>query len=272
METHDPLFIRYVAEINELPLIPLEDEEKLAKLIRKGNAAARTRLIEGNLRLVVKIALEYTGFGLPLMDIISEGNRGLIKAAGRFDPRKGGKMSTYASWWIKQSIKRALSNQGKTIRLPVHINDKIHKIRLVTAQLEGMLGREPTESELAEEIGISQERLEQLVNMSVRPLSLDAPYARDQDATISDVTEDENAECPVSRVVSIEMHSKLESMLDVLTARERTVIELRYGLNGKKEKTLEQVGAKLGVTRERIRQIQNYATQKMSKAANKRNL
>ena len=257
----------YLQEIAKTPLLTIEEEFSLAKRIRKGDKAARDHMIKANLRLVVKIAMDYKDFGLPLLDLISEGNIGLIKAVERFDPRKGGKLSTYAAWWIKQSIKRALANQSKTIRLPVHLVDKIAKMRRTAMALTEELGREPTDEEIAIELGIPTNKVAHLKSVSVRPASLDAPVGEDGDSsTFGEIVGDENAISPFENLRAKNLNSDLHGMVDSLDPREAEIIKLRFGLDGYDELTLEEVGRKFRVTRERVRQLQNLALTKMRRA------
>jgi RNA polymerase primary sigma factor len=257
----------YLQEIGKTALLTPKEEVQLARRIRKGDKAARDHMISANLRLVVKIAHDYKDFGLPLLDLISEGNIGLIKAVERFDPRKGGKLSTYAAWWIKQSIKRALANQSKTIRLPVHLVDKISKMRRTAMALTEELGREPTDEELAMELQIPTNKVAHLKSVSVRPTSLDAPIGEDGDSsTFGDIVGDENASSPFESLRERNLNSDLKAMVDSLEPREAEIIRLRFGLEGATEMTLEEVGRKFRVTRERVRQLQNIALSKMRKA------
>ena len=257
----------YLQEIGKTALLTIEEEVKLARRIRKGDKAARDHMISANLRLVVKIAMDYKDFGLPLLDLISEGNIGLIKAVERFDPRKGGKLSTYAAWWIKQSIKRALANQSKTIRLPVHLVDKISKLRRTAMALTEELGREPTDEEIAIELQIPTAKVAHLKSVSVRPASLDAPVGQDGDSsTFGEMVGDENATSPFEALREKSSNSDLYSMISTLEPREAEIIKLRFGLDGYDELTLEEVGQKFRVTRERVRQLQNIALSKMRKA------
>ena len=270
-ETHAPMerssLQLYLQEIGKTPLLTIDEEVVLAKRIRKGDKAARDHMISANLRLVVKIAMDYKDFGLPLLDLISEGNLGLIKAVERFDPRKGGKLSTYAAWWIKQSIKRALANQSKTIRLPVHLVDKIAKMRRTAMALSEELGREPTDEELAIELQIPTSKVAHLKSVSVRPTSLDAPIGEDGDsATFGDIVGDDNMANPLDALKERSQNADLRAMLDSLEPREAEIIRLRFGFDGYDEMTLEEVGRKFKVTRERIRQLQNIALSKIRKA------
>ncbi len=270
MDTPDTNIGLYLREISQVPLLTPKEEIKLAGQIKRGSKKAREKMITANLRLVVKIAHDFSNYGLPLLDLVSEGNIGLMKAVERFDPMKGGKLSTYASWWIKQSIKRALANQSKTIRLPVHLVDKIGKIRRVSAQMTEELGREPSNDELAEELGLSEAKVAHLKNVAVRPASLDAKISADDDTSFGDLVSDERAEDPFAALRDKDLREEVGDLLDVLDPRERKIISFRFGLGGGKERTLEEVGHKFGVTRERIRQLQNIALLKMRKALRKR--
>lgn len=255
----------YLQEIGQVGLLTPEEEVELAKRIKAGDAEARERMIKANLRLVVKIARDYENYGLPLLDLISEGNIGLMKAVERFDPSKGGKLSTYASWWIKQAIKRALANQSKTIRLPVHLVDKIAKMRRAAIRLQEILGREPTDEELAEELKIPVSRVTQMRTVSIRPTSLDAPIGDDDSNNFSEIIADESATTPYQQLEDQTFTSMLSELIKELDEREATILKYRFGLDGGGEKTLEEVGAKFGVTRERVRQIQNAALRKLRK-------
>ena len=257
----------YLQEIAKTPLLTIEEEVSLARRIRRGDKAARDHMISANLRLVVKIAMDYKDFGLPLLDLISEGNIGLVKAVERFDPRKGGKLSTYAAWWIKQSIKRALANQGKTIRLPVHLVDKISKMRRTAMQLTEQLGREPTDEELAIELQVPTAKVAHLKSVSVRPASLDAPVGDESDsATFGEIVGDENALDPHEGLREKNLTQDLHAMINSLDPREAEIIRLRFGLEGRDELTLEEVGRRFKVTRERIRQLEYLALNKMRRA------
>jgi len=260
----------YLREIGQIDLLTPEQEIELAARIKKGDKEARSIMIRANLRLVVKIAHDYANLGLPLLDLISEGNIGLMKAVERFDPAKGGKLSTYAAWWIKQSIKRALANQSKTIRLPVHLVDKISKMRRVSLQMSEELGREPTDDELADEIGLSLAKVSHLKTVAIRPASLDAPISDDDNTAFGEIVGDDDALTPFELLRDKNMRDELAELLAVLDEREKKIIFSRFGLDGGKPRTLEEVGKKFGVTRERIRQLQNIALSKLRRALQKK--
>ena len=266
----DPIIKIDLREIMGTPLLTAQQEIELAAGIKKGDQKARALMIKANLRLVVKIAHDYANLGLPLLDLISEGNIGLIKAVERFDPAKGGKLSTYGAWWIKQSIKRAMANQSKTIRLPVHLVDKISIVRRVAMKMTEELGREPTDEELAEEIGISSAKVSQLKTVSIRPASLDAPISDDDSTKFGEIVGDDDAQTPFELLSDKNLRDEVSELLDVLEDRERTIIFQRFGLDGGNPKTLEEVGKKFGVTRERIRQLQNIALDKLRRALRKK--
>jgi len=259
----------YLREIGLVKLLTPQEEIELAARIKKGDKKAREQMIKANLRLVVKIARDYEGIGLPLLDLISEGNIGLMKAVERFDPSKGGKLSTYGSWWIKQSIKRALANQSKTIRLPVHLVDKISKMRRTAMRLQEELGREPTDDELGGELGISASRVAQMRLAAIRPASLDAPIGDEDSNNFAEVVQDEAADTPYEQLEEKTVTKMLQEMVKTLDPREATILRARFGLDGGPERTLEEVGEKFGVTRERVRQIQNIALKKLRKMIEK---
>src|SRR6201987_354139 len=244
----------YLREIGQIPLLTPQEEIDLAARIKKGDREARALMIKANLRLVVKIAHDYANLGLPLLDLVSEGNIGLMKAVERFDPAKGGKLSTYAAWWIKQSIKRALANQSKTIRLPVHLVDKISKMRRVSLQMSEELGREPTDDELGDEIGIASGKVSQLKTVSIRPASLDASISDDDSTEFGEIVGDEEAQTPFELLRDKNLRDEVSDLLEVLDDRERKIIFQRFGLDGDKPKTLEEGGKKFGGPRERIGQ------------------
>jgi RNA polymerase primary sigma factor len=257
---------RYLRDIGQFPLLTPQQEIELAKKIKNGDAAARDRMINANLRLVVTIARDYANLGLPLLDLISEGNIGLTKAVERFEPTKGAKLSTYAMWWIKQSIKRALANQSKTIRLPVHLADKVAKVRRVSLQMSDELGREPTDDELGEEIGIDSDKITRIKSVGIRPASLDAPIADNDSTEFCEVIGDDKAQTPFELLRDKNLLGEVDGLLEVLDPRERKIISQRFGLNGAEPKTLEDVGKDFGITRERIRQLQNVALAKLRRA------
>jgi len=253
----------YLREIGEVKLLTPQEEIVLAKRIKKGDKKAREQMIKANLRLVVKIARDYDGLGLPLLDLINEGNIGLMKGVARFDPRKGAKLSTYASWWIKQAIKRALANQSKTIRLPVHVVDKVAHIRRAEMKLREVLDREPTDEEVAEELGLKPRRVRQYREAARAPVSLDSPIGTEESNSVSEIVADPNAAAPFDHLVRENDNALVQEVLATLTERESKILAMRFGLDNGKPKTLEEVGEAFGVTRERIRQIQDEALQKM---------
>jgi len=261
---------RYFQEIGQFPLLTPQQEVELAAKIRKGDLEARDRMINANLRLVVTIARDYANLGLPLLDLISEGNIGLTKAVERFDPTKGAKLSTYAMWWIKQSIKRALANQSKTIRVPVHLVDKVAKVRRVSLQMSDELGREPTDEELGEEIGIDSDKVARLKSVGIRPASLDAPIAENDSTEFAEIIGDDEAQTPFELLRDKNLLGEVDGLLEVLDSRETTIISQRFGLDGGGPKTLENVAKHFGITRERIRQLQNIALAKLRRALSKK--
>ena len=263
----------YMREIMKTDLLTPEQEIELAARIKKGDEKARELMIKANLRLVVKLARDYSSYGVPLSDLISEGNIGLMKAVERFDPTKGGKLSTYAGWWIKQAIKRALANQGKTIRLPIHLVDKLARVRRITAMLTEEMGEEPTDEVLSDVLGIPQRKLAMLKQAAQRPASLDAPASEGSEgsvATYAEVIGDENAVSPLDELANKNYLDELEGMLSVLDERETQIIGSRFGLDGKKVMTLEEISHSFGVSRERIRQVQNAALGKMRETLRKK--
>jgi len=253
----------YLREIGRVRLITPKEEIILARRIKRGDRQAREQMITANLRLVVKIAHDYEGLGLPLLDLINEGNIGLMKGVERFNPRKGAKLSTYASWWIKQSIMRALANQSKTIRLPVHVVDKVAHIRKAEVKLREAFDREPTDQEVADHLGLNPRRIQQYRDASKAPVSLDAPVGSDEPKPISEVVADPNAAAPFDRLIRENDSKLVKEVLATLTPRENTILAMRFGLDDGTPKTLEEIGERLGVTRERIRQIQEEALKKM---------
>lgn len=254
----------YLKEVGRVNLITPQEEIDLAKRIQKGDEQAREHMIKANLRLVVKIARDYEGLGLPLLDLINEGNIGLMKGVERFNPAKGAKLSTYASWWIKQSIKRALANQTKTIRLPVHVVDKMAHVRRAEVKLREVLDREPTDEEVAAELDMEPRRLRQYRDASKATVSLDAPLGTDEESNhVSEVVADPNAVAPFDHVLKESDSAMLKEVFATLSPREKAVLALRYGLGDEEPKTLEEIGGQFGLTRERIRQIQSEALKKL---------
>jgi RNA polymerase primary sigma factor len=256
----------YLQQISQIPLITPKEEIELAAEIKKGSEAAREKMITANLRLVVKIAQDYSNLGLSLLDLINEGNIGLMKAVERFDPTKGGKLSTYGSWWIKQSIKRALANQSKTIRLPIHMVDRVTQIRRTTAILSERLGREPTDDELASEMNLPVNRITLLKSVSQKPASLDTPLGDEDGSTLGELVPDKKAVSPLENLQSKSIVGDISKVLDQLEPREADIIRLRFGLEGLDPLTLEEVGAKIGLTRERVRQLQEHALRALRKS------
>ncbi|MGY8713112.1 MAG: sigma-70 family RNA polymerase sigma factor, partial [Verrucomicrobiia bacterium] len=255
----------YLQQISAIPLITVKEEVELAALIQKGDAKAREKMITANLRLVVKIAQQYANIGLSLLDLINEGNIGLMKAVERFDPTKGGKLSTYGAWWIKQSIKRALANQSKTIRLPVHMVDRVMQMRRTTAELAERLDRDPTDDELAAEMNLPISRVAHLKSVSKKPASLDSPLGENETSTLGEVVADDNAINPFEQLQRKSLIGDVNIVLSRLEPREADIIRLRFGLEGRDPLTLEEVGVKIGVTRERVRQIQEQALRQLRK-------
>ncbi len=253
----------YLREIGQTALITVKDEIRLAARIKRGDKAARDLMIRANLRLVVKIANDYARYGLPLLDLVSEGNIGLMKAVERFDPKKGGKLSTYAAWWIKQGIKRALANQSKTIRLPAHLVDKISKMRRADRKLSDKLGRDPTDFEIAKEMGVEPSTVTHWKTVSLRPSSLDAQVGDSDSASFGDLVGDDRARSPFDEINDGQLRTEMESLLVKLDHREQEILKHRFGLQGVEEETLEDVGKRFKVTRERVRQIQNEALKKL---------
>jgi RNA polymerase primary sigma factor len=259
----------YLCEIGKVKLLTPQEEIELAERIQKGDKKAREQMIKANLRLVVKIAHDYEGLGLPLLDLISEGNIGLMKAVERFDPTKGAKLSTYGSWWIKQSMKRALANQTKTIRVPVHMVDKISKMHRAARRLQEIFGREPSDEELGQDLGITSFRVAQMRMAATRPASLDAPMLDDESNSLADVVEDKNADSPFERLQAKVATGVLQELVKKLNVREAKILRARFGLDGEPAKTLEDVAVIHGVARERVRQIQNTALRKLRKMLEK---
>lgn len=268
MNTSDAGLNKYLREIGRFPLLTPEEEIVLARKIKQGDTTARDRMIQANLRLVVTIAADYVDLGLPMMDLVSEGSIGLTKAVERFDPSKGAKLSTYAAWWVKQSIKLALSKQVKTIRLPVHLVEKISKVRRLALEMSHELGREPSDDELTEEIGMPVERVAELRNGSTRPASLEA-VIDDESTQFGEMIAGEGAQTSYDWLRDQDLQLQLKDALHILDDREKKIVLQRFGLDGSQPKTLEQLGASIELTRERIRQLQTRALEKLHRALTK---
>ncbi|HEV8687492.1 MAG TPA: RNA polymerase sigma factor RpoD [Gaiellaceae bacterium] len=253
----------YLREIGKVPLLTADQEVYLAKRIERGDMAAKTQMIEANLRLVVSIAKSYLGRGLSFLDLIQEGSLGLIRAVEKFDYRKGYKFSTYATWWIRQAVTRAIADKARTIRIPVHMVEKLNKVVHIERQLVQRLGREPRPDEIAEELEMTTEEVREILRMSQLPVSLEKPIGEEEDSQLGDFVEDETAESPFDTAQVTLRRGDIDRALDSLPERERKVIELRFGLSGAQPCTLEEVGRAFGVTRERIRQIENNTLKKL---------
>ncbi len=260
----------YLRDIYDIPLITVEEEIVLANKIKLGDDAAREKLIKSNLRLVIKIACEYVNYGLPLIDLIAEGNVGLMKAADRFNPIHKCKFSTYAAWWIKQAIKRALANQSKIIRLPVHLMEKLNRIRAAAAKFDEQYHREPTDEELGDEVGLPTYKVTTAKQAAIPPVSLDAPDIWSGESKLYETIPDSSEETPFSKLSGTDLFETIKDLLHILNARERAILTQRFGLTGAEPKTLENVGKNLKITRERVRQIQNEALAKLKQALESR--
>lgn len=246
----------YLRSIGKIKLLSATEEIELARRIAKGDMLAKKRLVQSNLRLVVSVAKKYQGRGLPFLDLIQEGNVGLIRAAEKFDAERGYKFSTYATWWIRQGITRALADKSRTIRVPVHMVETINNLRKVTRKLSQELGRRPTMEELAKGMGVTLEKVKEILAANRLPLSLDTPYGEDEDNSLAELVEDENTKRPEDSTEASLMSKDIRGILSMLTPRERDVLILRFGINDGKQRTLEQVGKMVGITRERTRQIE----------------
>ena len=253
----------YLREIGKVPLLTADQEVTLAKRIERGDMAAKTQMIEANLRLVVSIAKAYLGRGLSFLDLIQEGSLGLIRAVEKFDYRKGYKFSTYATWWIRQAVTRAIADKARTIRIPVHMVEKLNKVVHIERQLVQRLGREPRPDEIADELEMTTEEVREILRMAQLPVSLEKPVGDDEESSLGDFVPDEQAESPFDTATVSLRREDIENALASLPERERQVIELRFGLTGEQPLTLEEVGRAFGVTRERIRQIENTTLKKL---------
>ena len=262
----------YLKEIGKVPLLTAEEEIELAMRMEAGDEEAKKKLAEANLRLVVSIAKRYVGRGMLFLDLIQEGNLGLLKAVEKFDYRKGYKFSTYATWWIRQAITRAIADQARTIRIPVHMVETINKLIRVSRQLLQELGREPTSEEIAEEMNMPVERVREILKISQEPVSLETPIGEEEDSHLGDFIQDENVPVPADEAASALLREQLQEVLGTLTEREQKVLRLRFGLDDGRTRTLEEVGKEFNVTRERIRQIEAKALRKLRHPSRSRKL
>ena len=262
----------YLKEIGKVPLLSAEEEIELAKRMENGDQEAKKRLAEANLRLVVSIAKRYVGRGMLFLDLIQEGNLGLIKAVEKFDYRKGYKFSTYATWWIRQAITRAIADQARTFRIPVHMVETINKLIRVSRQLLQELGREPTPEEISEEMGMPVDRVREILKISQEPVSLETPIGEEEDSHLGDFIQDDNVPVPAEAASFTLLREQLVEVLGTLTEREQKVLRLRFGLDDGRARTLEEVGKEFNVTRERIRQIEAKALRKLRHPSRSRKL
>ena len=263
---------QYLKEIGRIPLLDAEQEKTLAERMLNGDESAKEKLVESNLRLVVSIAKKYLGRGMYFLDLIQEGNLGLMKAVEKFDYTKGYKFSTYATWWIRQAITRAIADQARTIRIPVHMVETIHKVTKYSRQMQQELGREPTAEEIGEKIGLSADRVRDILKMSQDPVSLETPIGEEEDSLLGDFIPDDDTPAPADAAASTILREVIERELHTLTPREEHVIKLRFGLYDGRNRTLEEVGKEFDITRERIRQIEAKALRKLRHPSRARHL
>lgn len=260
------LIDRYMQAIGGVPLLSAEEEFALANEVQKGDQKARDKMILANLRLVVKIAYDYANMGVPLIDLISEGNLGLIKSVERFDPRRGGRLATYAAWWIRQTIKKALADQSKMMRLPMHMVEKIAKLRRSSTELMSKLGREPTIAEIAKATHFSQKRIQQLRALLTSTVSLEAPSTPTQTTTLEETLGDESAKDPLVSLLQKTASERIKEILSSMDERQAAILRLRHGLDGNASKTLDEIGHIMGLTRERVRQLETEAQTQLRRA------
>jgi len=254
---------QYLKEIKDIPLLTPEEEIRLARLVKKGDPKARKTMIQSNLRLVINIAKRYTHLGLPIMDLIEEGNMGLMKAVEKFDPRKGYRFSTYGAWWVKQYITRAIANQGKTIRVPVYMVETISRLKKTQEQLTQKLGRKPHTNELAKAMKLPVKKVKEISEQISRTTSLDAPVGEDDSGQFMDLIEDETSLSPVDEFTKVIRHERIKDLLEKMGKREQEILSLRFGLQDGVTRTLSDTAKRFGITRERVRQIENAAMRKL---------
>ena len=271
ISSDDPVKV-YLKDIGKVPLLTGNEEVELAQKMAEGDEAAKARLSEANLRLVVSIAKRYVGRGMLFLDLIQDGNLGLMKAVEKFDYTKGFRFSTYATWWIRQAITRAIADQARTIRIPVHMVETINKLTRTTRLLVQALNRDPTPAEIGKEMGISEDKVREIQKIAQDPVSLDTPIGEEEDSHLGDFLEDTHASSPQDQATTTMLKEELMSVLETLTPREQAVIRLRYGIDGSHPRTLEEVGKRFGVTRERIRQIEAKALRKLRNPARSKRL
>ncbi len=254
---------QYLKEIKDIPLLTPEEEIRLARLVKKGDEKARKRMIQSNLRLVINIAKRYTHLGLPIMDLIEEGNMGLMKAVEKFDPKKGYRFSTYGAWWVKQYITRAIANQGKTIRVPVYMVETISRLKKTQEHLTQKFGRKPRINELAKAMKMPIKKVRLISDQISRTTSLDAPVGEDESGQVIDLIEDETSSSPVDEFTKVMRHERIKDLLEKMNKREQEILSLRFGLQDGATHTLSETAKRFGITRERVRQIENAAMRKL---------
>ncbi len=263
---------RYFSEIGKLPILTMEEEQRVARLVRKGNPEAREKMIKSNLRLVVSVAKKYTKYGLPLSDLIEEGNLGLIRAVEKFQPEMGCRFSTYAIWWIRQSIVRSLAKHARTIRLPVNVAETVNRFIRILGEMVQKLGRDPTSSEIATEMKLTPEQITRIIEIIQAPSSLEAEIGSEEGNSLKDILQDTSIASPVEITSVKQRKENIDQLLDLLSPQEKEILRLRFGLDDGEPKTLETIGSVFGVTRERIRQIEGTALKKLRRYLNRREI